>query len=681
MKTPPLLLCLMLAAPGASAQTALSPSDPQARSLLLQTVNAYKNARSYRATITAEGQDSISFPSRVSVAWQRPDRFAVTVAHDKETDRFVSDGAAVQVTSSHNPGQFLRTTPDFMTHHASESPTTAFGAALTRIVHNTPFWDARFLNPDGHWESAFTGPSDPRLPSATTLGPDQAVDGVACHTVIMRVGAPDAQYQDTTTLALGADDHLIHRVVDVAKYGAQDPTTNTLTYHQPVLNAALPARQFALVAPPGAERVDAPGTGGAKADPRARALMAQMQDAYKALTSFACTATDTSGYTARDENHQTVRIHEGTQATYAVSGPGRVHFTRTTFSPASENVKTPIIESQDTLTADGQFAYITVSRGRTGRYLKIPVVESGRPNLWMLANWGGLGQSMSALNWMPHSALGFTYMPADGDYAWQMGTPTTVNGEAVDAVVLHEMFQTSAGLPDKGGITLTLLMGRQDHLLRQVRENTVYGGGQGRTTTETYTDVKANPALPDSLFTFVPGAGAEAVSDTASLLPPRPSPPPAVGSVPPALPASTVDFNGGSLSLDTFQGRVVLLDFWATWCPPCREEVPFVAAAFCHLHAQGFDIVGVCYDKPADLAKVKTYMAAHSMAWPQTFDADNALGLEYGPQGIPFTILIGRDGKVAATGLRGPALAPAIAAALQKPASQPQKAALDQGTP
>ncbi|MDQ2686911.1 MAG: TlpA family protein disulfide reductase [Armatimonadota bacterium] len=98
----------------------------------------------------------------------------------------------------------------------------------------------------------------------------------------------------------------------------------------------------------------------------------------------------------------------------------------------------------------------------------------------------------------------------------------------------------------------------------------------------------------------------------------------------------------------------------------CRGLGVSLGVSLKKLHAQGFDIVGVCYDKPADIAKVKAYLAAHGMAWPQTFDADIALGVEYGPQGIPFTILIGRDGKVAATDLRGAALAPAIAAALQR---------------
>src|ERR1044071_7246329 len=101
--------------------------------------------------------------------------------------------------------------------------------------------------------------------------------------------------------------------------------------------------------------------------------------------------------------------------------------------------------------------------------------------------------------------------------------------------------------------------------------------------------------------------------------------------------------------VDTAQmrGKVVLIDFWATWCPPCVKEVPVVKAAYEKLQARGFEIVGISMDdKKEDLV---TFVAAQKLPWPQYFETsgwDNKFGKQFGIEQIPTMWLLDKSGKL-----------------------------------
>jgi thiol-disulfide isomerase/thioredoxin len=138
----------------------------------------------------------------------------------------------------------------------------------------------------------------------------------------------------------------------------------------------------------------------------------------------------------------------------------------------------------------------------------------------------------------------------------------------------------------------------------------------------------------------------------------------AVGKDFPAF--SEKDLNGKPLALADFKGKVVLVDFWATWCGPCVDELPNVLAAYEKYHGKGFEIIGISLDQSRDA--LTAFIKERGMQWPQYFDGlgwKNKLAEQYGIQSIPATFLLDGDGKIVAKGLRGQALDKKLATLLK----------------
>ncbi len=111
--------------------------------------------------------------------------------------------------------------------------------------------------------------------------------------------------------------------------------------------------------------------------------------------------------------------------------------------------------------------------------------------------------------------------------------------------------------------------------------------------------------------------------------------------------------DGREVDLAKLKGKVVLVDFWATWCGPCVGEIPHVKEAYTKFHDQGFEIVGISFDM--EKAALEKFVKARELPWPQYFDGkgwQNQFGERYGIHSIPTMWLVDRNGNVVDTNAR-----------------------------
>jgi thiol-disulfide isomerase/thioredoxin len=130
---------------------------------------------------------------------------------------------------------------------------------------------------------------------------------------------------------------------------------------------------------------------------------------------------------------------------------------------------------------------------------------------------------------------------------------------------------------------------------------------------------------------------------------------------------------GPEFDLRALRGKVVLVDFWATWCGPCVAELPHVREVYDRYHARGFEVVGVSLDHSRD--KLAEYVKEKQIPWPQVFFDEegkrgwaNPLARRYEVTGIPEMFLVDQDGHVVPGNVRGEELEPAVARLLGKEA-------------
>ena len=116
-----------------------------------------------------------------------------------------------------------------------------------------------------------------------------------------------------------------------------------------------------------------------------------------------------------------------------------------------------------------------------------------------------------------------------------------------------------------------------------------------------------------------------------------------------ALEIAFTAIDGREVDLAAMTGKVVLVDFWATWCAPCIRAMPGVKALYEEFHARGFEIIGISLDEEREA--LDEYLAKESLPWPQYFDGkgwEGELATKYRIESIPTTFLIGPDGKIVA---------------------------------
>jgi len=130
-------------------------------------------------------------------------------------------------------------------------------------------------------------------------------------------------------------------------------------------------------------------------------------------------------------------------------------------------------------------------------------------------------------------------------------------------------------------------------------------------------------------------------------------------------------FQGADFKLSSLKGKVVLLDFWATWCAPCVEEQPFLKAIYTEnekaIQAGSFEMVGVSLDKSKE--NWKKIMEREGINWPQISDLQfwkSPVAKAYGIEELPYNLILDKSGKIIAINIHGEELKTFIANELKK---------------
>jgi peroxiredoxin len=125
---------------------------------------------------------------------------------------------------------------------------------------------------------------------------------------------------------------------------------------------------------------------------------------------------------------------------------------------------------------------------------------------------------------------------------------------------------------------------------------------------------------------------------------PPPDPPLHVGAAAPGF--ELPELQGRHLGLADLRGRVVFVNFWATWCPPCRDEAPALERFYRAMQSEGLEVVAISIDEEKDRGAVEAFQREFGLSFPILMDLDKRVYASYRATGVPETFLVDAEGRL-----------------------------------
>ncbi len=117
-----------------------------------------------------------------------------------------------------------------------------------------------------------------------------------------------------------------------------------------------------------------------------------------------------------------------------------------------------------------------------------------------------------------------------------------------------------------------------------------------------------------------------------------------VPHIPPTVDFSLLDINGQLFTLSDFKGKIVFLNFWTTWCPECRIEMPSMEKLYKRLNGQNFTMIAVNLQEPA--LRVKTFLKKYPLTFTILLDSKGEIGPQFGIRAVPTTFILDKNGGI-----------------------------------
>ncbi len=220
-----------------------------------------------------------------------------------------------------------------------------------------------------------------------------------------------------------------------------------------------------------------------------------------------------------------------------------------------------------------------------------------------------------------------------------------VNGSSRAAYVLGVTYTDRATIPGPDSTRKTLWIDKENHLIlkdetRSKLENAPTGGPLTLEEATRFDVVSVGEPVADSLFAFAPPDGAT------EMQPRREADGPGGGLVgAPAEDFRLRTLDGAEVTLESLRGKAVLVNLWATWCGPCREEMPVIEKLHRELSGKGLVVLAVDVGETAE--EVQAYIEDHGYTFQVLLDEEGAVASQFNAAGIPTTVIIDQQGNVA----------------------------------